>query len=321
MKKAIHLLNSLKHGGAENVALNYSVVLKKIEVSSCIIAGSESEDFERQIKKQKIDVCHKLTVGRLIDSDYIFIHSNQKLLHILKYYRKLKSSKSKIIYIQHLNYSKNKFRLLAFIINFICTDFIQITPMTSFLVDKYIKIKKHLIINFYITKHNSTEHADIRAETRKSYGIAAMQTVYMFSGIFRKGKGVEDFLKIATHFKSDENRVFLIVGDGEESNLVRNYLHDNIRWTGFQNDVERFLIASDVYLFLSKFEMLPMALMEAINTGKKILAYPLEINNYLLNNKTCASVNEMISCIETGEEPNGFKKYDEEYALSVLKKL
>ena len=140
MKKALHLLNSFKHGGAENVALNYSIVLDNLNVSSIFVAKKESPKYIELLIKNNFRYEIELSIPLIQEVDYIFIHSNQNLFKLLKYKILGKLKNKQIFYIQHLFYPEKKFRLLSKFINYICTDFIQITPITSELVNKYIKI-------------------------------------------------------------------------------------------------------------------------------------------------------------------------------------
>ena len=98
---------------------------------------------------------------------------------------------------------------------------------------------------------------------------------------------------------------------------------ENLIWVGRVNDVEQYLIASDIYAFLSKFEgeMMPMALIEAINTNKKIIAYDTEINNFLLDNNTFSNIDQDV--LQSSIIPNGenLKHYDMEYANVKLNNL
>ena len=51
--------------------------------------------------------------------------------------------------------------------------------------------------------------------------------------------------------RNDSSIEFLIIGDGPEVNLVKSYPYSNLHWIGRVNDVEQYLIASDIYLFSS----------------------------------------------------------------------
>lgn len=316
----IHLINYFRQGGAENVAYNYIKVLKTLEVDSTIIGKPYSETYKSRFS-ELATIEYSLTKKMLEDANYIFIHSNQCLLRLLKYYRIIKKKNIRVIYIQHLNYNETKFRLLSTLINFLCTDFIQITPITSALVDKYIKIKRHFIVNFYISKYDKVQWPLIRNEIRNKYNMPQDSIVVSFSGIFKPGKNIGKFIELAKSMEYDSKYKFLVIGDGPEADIVKAYTGNNLIWVGRVNDVEQYLIASDIYVFMSLYEMMPMALIEAINTNKHIIAYDTDVNNFLLDNQTFHDINEHTfydSIVPTGED---LKHYDERYAHIELSKL
>lgn len=321
MKQAIHLLETLKHGGAENVAYNYAKVLSSLGVSSTFIAMDSSMEYKRMLQEQGICIEKQIT-GSLLDStDYVFIHSNKNLFRLLPYIRKLKRRKTRVVYIQHLFYSEAKFRILSVLINRLCTDFIRITPITEEMVGKYIKIPVSFIVNFYLAKYGRDEYADIRQQMREKLNLPQQQTVVMFSAVFRKGKGLEDCLKLAGMLRDNNHMTFLVVGDGPESYLLDEYKGSNIIRTGFVNDVERYLIASDIYFFPSKKEMLPMALVEAVDTDTAILAVKNTITDFLLDGLTYSELEDAYKSLVEKRCPSGFTHYDEAYAKSMLEKL
>lgn len=322
MNNCLHLINYFRQGGAENVAYNYIKVLKSLEVDSVIIGKPYSKTYENRFLEFAATE-YSITKELVKNANYIFIHSNQCLLRLLKYYRIIKKKNIRVIYIQHLNYNETKFRLLSTLINFLCTDFIQITPITSALVDKYIKIKRHFIVNFYISKYDKVQWSLIRNEIRNKYNIPQDSILVTFSGIFKPGKNIGEFIELAKSMQDNLKYKFLVIGDGPEADIVKTYTGENLIWVGRVNDVEQYLIASDIYAFLSKFEgeMMPMALIEAINTNKKIIAYDTEINNFLLSNQTLPYIDKSI--LDKSVLPDGanLKHYNMEYAYVKLNNL
>ena len=106
MKKALHLLNSFKHGGAENVALNYSIVLDNLNVSSIFVAKKESPKYIELLIKNNFRYEIELSIPLIQEVDYIFIHSNQNLFKLLKY-KILGKLKIYFILKKNLDYSLN----------------------------------------------------------------------------------------------------------------------------------------------------------------------------------------------------------------------
>ena len=314
--KAIHLINSIKPGGAENVALNYVKVLKELGVSSLIIGKPDSFFYEEKMK-EVAEVKYKCTKKDIKEVDFIFVHSNINLLRLLPFYKIITSKRTRVFYIQHLCYDIKKFRYLSWMINWICTDFIQITPITNELIQQYIKIPVYFIINFYVNRYSSHEWGKIRNEVRTKLNIPAKKKLITFSAIFKPGKGLDFAIRLAMEMRNDSSIEFLIIGDGPEVNLVKSYPYSNLHWIGRVNDVEQYLIASDIYLFSSiyKQEMMPMALIEAINTDKR------NINDYLLSNQTYESLEKVIEALKIDNIPSGFKHYDMNYAIHKVKQM
>lgn len=319
--KAIHLINSIKPGGAENVALNYVKVLKELGVSSLIIGKPDSFFYEEKMK-EVAEVKYKCTKKDIKEVDFIFVHSNINLLRLLPFYKIITSKRTRVFYIQHLCYDIKKFRYLSWMINWICTDFIQITPITNELIQQYIKIPVYFIINFYVNRYSSHEWGKIRNEVRTKLNIPAKKKLITFSAIFKPGKGLDFAIRLAMEMRNDSSIEFLIIGDGPEVNLVKSYPYSNLHWIGRVNDVEQYLIASDIYLFSSyKQEMMPMALIEAINTDKRIVALKTNINDYLLSNQTYESLEKVIEALKIDNIPSGFKHYDMNYAIHKVKQM
>ena len=322
MKKALQLLNSFKHGGAENVALNYSIILEKLGISSIFCAKNNSKKYIDNLINNHFLYEESISDKLIIEADYIFVHSNLNLLKLLKYKILGKLKKKKIFYIQHLCYSEKKFAILSLLINYICTDFIQITPITSTIVNKYIRIKKHFIVNFYITKYKKESWKEIRNLIRKEEGILEDQIIVTFSAVFKPMKNLKNFINLAHAMRNNSKYIFLLIGDGEQSFLIREYKGENIIWKGFVNDVEKYLIASDIYCFMSKKEMMPMALIEAINTEKKIIAYKTDLNDFILGCNTFENItSDTLIKIDNYIKNENLTKFDQLYAFNKLQKI
>lgn len=319
--KILHLINSIKPGGAENVVANYIRVCNELGYESVVVGSQNSEAYELQLKEiAKIE--YSLSKSLLINSDVIFVHSNINLLRLIRFLPILKKKQIRVIYIQHLFFSERKFKILAQLINQICTDFIKITPLIEPFVTKYVKIPVHDINNFYLNRYSESQWPEIRQTVRKELGIDSTTKLVCFSAIFKSGKGLKDVINLANSMSKDEDVRFLIVGDGQEAHLLDGYPYDNLIWVGRQNDVEKYLIASDVYVFTSNLkEMMPMALIEAINTNKQIFAYDTLINRHLLGDKVFDKISRM--SIMNGLPANGIEvvHYDRNYGKKKLRDL
>ena len=83
-------------------------------------------------------------------------------------------------------------------------------------------------------------------------------------------KGPKMFNELAKKFKDLANFEFVWIGDGVDKKLLDA---DNIRVTGWLSaeDVQKEIKASDLYLSTSKYEGLPLAVLEAMNLKKCLL--------------------------------------------------
>ena len=139
-----------------------------------------------------------------------------------------------------------------------------------------------------------------------------------------EGKNVGKFIELAKAARKYNNMKFLLLGDGVDDEGAKTYKSENYRWMGFQSDVEKYLIASDVYLFVSlyKLEMLPMALVEAICYELFIACFDTDINRFLVKDKVYRDISVDIirnfNSLPSGKE---MEKYDEKYAFEKIKEL
>ena len=284
------MIDAFRFGGGENVAKVYSFALSKLGVHSTVVATKiMDERYIDTLQQYGIewllfsDLVAQLTklssTGR--DDVILFLHTNRALLKYITHLKRI-IPRENVFYIQHLFYHPIKFKILSHLINTYVGNFIQITPRTERLVKKYIKIPVHFFPNFYIRKHSVYEYDEIRSIVRKKLGLGLREFVVTFSSFFKKGKGLEDFIQL-TNDLSDYRIKFIIIGDGPERWRIMKTKKKNFLWLGLQSDVERFLIASDVFVFPSYAgEMLPMAVIEAISVGIPVVAYRNVITEYLL---------------------------------------
>tara|TARA_R110002049_G_scaffold99488_1_gene242314 strand:- start:389 stop:1558 length:1170 start_codon:yes stop_codon:yes gene_type:complete len=115
-------------------------------------------------------------------------------------------------------------------------------------------------------------------ELRKQYTIPMDATVIGFVAVFREQKQLPVWLKVAaTILKSHPDSYFLLVGAGPLSDEIEN-LRDTLGLTnrlilpGLKENVRQHLSAMDIFFMSSKFEGLPLALLEAMACECAIVA-------------------------------------------------
>jgi glycosyltransferase involved in cell wall biosynthesis len=115
---------------------------------------------------------------------------------------------------------------------------------------------------------------DVRQELGLSAGIRIVTTVGRLDG----QKGHIDVVPAIPHLVAEHPELrFVWVGDGGHRQslieaLTRYGVVDKVYLLGRRRDVSRLLLASDLFLFPSRFEGLPFALLEAMAHGVPVVA-------------------------------------------------
>lgn len=113
---------------------------------------------------------------------------------------------------------------------------------------------------------------------REELGIPEDAPVAGTVAVFRTQKRLDEWLLVARRvLDQNDAAYFLLVGDGPEAGNVDRVrrelgLEGRVIRCGLQSDVRAYLSAMDVYLMTSKFEGLPIAMLEAMAAGLPIVA-------------------------------------------------
>lgn len=97
-------------------------------------------------------------------------------------------------------------------------------------------------------------------------------------GRFSEAKNHFDLLKAFKIFNDKyPNSILKLIGDGELKSEVKNYVKENhlgnsVKFLGLQSNVYPFLNETDIFTLPSKYEGIPMTLIEAMGTGLPIVA-------------------------------------------------
>jgi len=143
-----------------------------------------------------------------------------------------------------------------------------------------------------------------RAEVLSEFGISASSQVVIHVGNFNHAKNHEALIRIAKRVVDARNEVhFLLVGDGELLSHIKelvkeNNLCENIHFAGHRSDVPRLLLASNCFLFPSKREGLPGALLEALAAGLPVVASDIQANREIA--EVCSRVQLLSLANEEG---------------------
>ena len=133
--------------------------------------------------------------------------------------------------------------------------------------DRYFTIK-----NAIDTRRYSFDRVQ-RSILRNQFGIDESVKVFMHVGRLHEAKNHIFLLQVfSILIKEMPNSMLLIVGDGELSSEIEKQikqleLQSNIKMLGARNDIPNLLNVADVFLFPSKWEGLPVTVVEAQASG------------------------------------------------------
>ncbi|MBD2036624.1 glycosyltransferase family 4 protein [Leptolyngbya sp. FACHB-321] len=124
---------------------------------------------------------------------------------------------------------------------------------------------------------NSEAIAALRQQVRQELGIPATSKLLLTVGRLTPQKGYEDLLEvIPALLESDPDLRFVWAGDGEQrqglcDRLYRAGIADKVLLIGHRSDLPRLLQSADLFVFPTRFEGHPFALLEAMAYGLPIV--------------------------------------------------
>ena len=134
---------------------------------------------------------------------------------------------------------------------------------------------KYSLIHYGI---NYTEFNIREQNIRKELGIDTNELVVGMVSCFKPQKSPQDFIKLAFLVNRVlPNTKFLLVGDGIlrrliESLIVKFNLQNCVILTGWRRDIPKILAVVDIFVLTSLWEGLPIAALEAMASGKPVVA-------------------------------------------------
>lgn len=127
-------------------------------------------------------------------------------------------------------------------------------------------------------------NTQLRQEIRSELGIAENAFIVVHVARHEYQKAQDVLLEALVKIKDKENLVLLLVGrEGNLTSVINNAieasnLYQYVKCIGHRNDIPRLLAASDVFVFPSRFEGLPGALIEAEAAGLPIVCSDIPNN-------------------------------------------
>ncbi len=138
---------------------------------------------------------------------------------------------------------------------------------------------KHFTIPNGVNTNSYQQNLSNKIEFRKKYGIKNDSKVILFCGRLEQVKGIVEFVGATKNLVKREDLEVVIVGKGSLDQLVKSELSglDRVHILGWQpaETLYEIYIASDIFINPSKFEALPITILEAMNAGLHIVYTPV----------------------------------------------
>jgi len=132
---------------------------------------------------------------------------------------------------------------------------------------------------------------EIRRNLRKELGLHLNTRILLTVGRLNPQKGHELIIQAAKDINQEfDDIVFVWLGEGEHRNYLECKIHEysltqKILLLGHRNDVTRFLLAADIFVFPTYYEGLPFALAEAMANNLPLIASNAGPNPELIDDR------------------------------------
>ncbi len=289
--KIVIIINNLGFGGAERlVVYDINEMIKRgIDVYLITLKNKE---------KNLINQCN-LSKEKHIKNDF---GSLLNIFSWIKIIKQIKNIKPDIVF-THLWYSNvigvisSKFANVKKIITFEHNVYDNLKTQKMFMVDRFLQyfvnnivavsyavkesLIKHKILSSKIKviqncidldKYKKDERTDIEIYNMKKEFKIEKTFNFIFIGRLIKQKGLDILIKSLKKLSFTDYKL-LIVGEGDElqnlMSLVEELnLYDKVLFLGVRSNINTLLHLSDCFILPSRYEGLPMVLLEAMATNK-----------------------------------------------------
>lgn len=345
------IISSLGGGGAERVLtlVANSLAKNKNNKISVITIFDETEGYQLDPTIKKV----KLKQTKLIPS-----HTVRSIINLSRYYQK-KSNRPDVIvsfvtltnlitiivaklfsikiiaqeHNSHLRYMKGRKRITDFTKKHLYKRADVVTVLTSFDVEYY----RNHGANVYVMPNPCSFKSITENSHKREKTILAVGHLNRYHH-----KGFDNLLKLMVAiFKQHPTWRLVIAGSGDEglkylTNLAEEYkISDKIEFKGYVHDISKLMYKSSIFILPSRFEGLPMVLLEAMSQGMACISYdcktgPSDIianerNGLLIEDQNMSKMQNGLSELITNEElrtklsNEGIKSLDK-YEISVITK-
>ncbi|MBI4855346.1 MAG: glycosyltransferase [Acetobacterium woodii] len=305
--KVLLLLYSLEPGGAEKVVLSIAKHIDRNRFSPVVCAfknGRLHPDFAKLKipiyvlnKKSGIDISLFWKLRRVLKTENIkIIHSHNFSPNFWGRFIGYIVGIPILITTEH-TLATSKTRLQKTIDHILSKITTKIIAVSNSVCDSHIR-EEDILPEKFVTIYNGIEpwndHEEeinkFRSQFLKEFGIVDDSCIITTIGRLEPPKGYENLLKaIPLIHRIIPEPLFLIVGDGylktKIETLTRNLgIRERVVFTGFRSDIRKILGISNLCVIPSLREGFSITLLEAMSTGKPVVATDVGGNSEAISN-------------------------------------
>ena len=294
MKTGVLILLDILHmQGAENIAVNIAVNLKKSKHYFPIVCATrkggvlEQKLLDHEITYTILGRDHSFELYKLRPIFKLIKDYDIKIIHAHKIgsnlWGSLISRYLKIPVIAHYHGNAYEIRKSTFFIA---------NKLIGKLSNEIIAVSEHLMNNLIKSQgfdsskitiiHNSVDYRryeiDADKDLKKSFGLSSGSKIVGIVGALTEVKNHALLLKAAREVISRKRNVyFLIVGEGPQRRSLEELavelgIKDNCIFSGFRNDIPQILSIIDIGVLTSHTEGLPLSLIEYMSASKPVVS-------------------------------------------------
>lgn len=341
--RVLYFVDNLEQGGIQQLILEIAKHINRDKVEIEILAFDDGKKYpiEETLKDMNYKI-YKINGWIYKLSDYIkqakeldkffnkhndykivHLHSSSKNYQVLKYAKKY-NIPIRIAHAHNIGFQTNN-KLKIFFGNILKKRLVKNTT-NFFACSKdaglWLYGKKIIDRNELVIIPNAIDIDKFKFDTKKRYimrkklGIRDNEILIGHVGRFVKQKNHEFLIDIFNELYKDNNRYKLIlIGTGELEDTIKNKVRklglvSSVIFTGYQENINDYMQAMDLFLFPSLYEGLGIVLIEAQANGLYCLA-----TKYTIPEETKVSKN--IKYLDLKE---GAKKWKDEIIQSDLKR-
>lgn len=283
--KVLHITQFLHYGGMERLIVNLAKEIdrNKFEISVCLLEPFRDTFFERELKRTGIP---------------LFSLNSKNIPNPIIFFRLLKLLNNLRPHIVHTHLKAVRYSFLPRVLAGIPVHIHTMHALAK--IDT--KKTKDRFVNRLIFRYGNVKIVSVSREVARSVkAVYRVDSEVIYNGVeidefsnnlkresdfvnilniasFKREKNISLLIDAFSEAIAQEKKIKLIlVGDGAQKNLLEQQIEkkgirESVTFLGWRSDIPEILANCDIFLLTSDSEGFPMVLVEAMASGKPIIA-------------------------------------------------